>query len=137
VFVLALDLLSEPQELYGRAGPAVRKIMNQTISDKLKLDGTTVTADELAEPFDLIVPAGRAYDEPTYYRKRPPALTGVVFHEGVSADGLTSIDLLQLAQGGNGCSKPVMVELRGFEPLTPSMRTRCATGLRYSPENLS
>jgi hypothetical protein len=29
------------------------------------------------------------------------------------------------------------VELRGFEPLTPSMRTRCATGLRYSPENRS
>ena len=29
------------------------------------------------------------------------------------------------------------VELRGFEPLTPSMRTRCATRLRYSPENLS
>jgi hypothetical protein len=29
------------------------------------------------------------------------------------------------------------VELRGFEPLTPSMRTRCATGLRYSPKNLS
>jgi hypothetical protein len=25
------------------------------------------------------------------------------------------------------------VELRGFEPLAPSMRTRCATGLRYSP----
>jgi hypothetical protein len=29
------------------------------------------------------------------------------------------------------------VELRGFEPLTPSMRTRCATGLRHSPENVS
>jgi site-specific DNA recombinase len=29
---------------------------------------------------------------------------------------------------------PTLVELRGFEPLTPSMRTRCATGLRYSPE---
>lgn len=27
------------------------------------------------------------------------------------------------------------VELRGFEPLTPSMRTRCATGLRYSPQH--
>jgi hypothetical protein len=26
-------------------------------------------------------------------------------------------------------------ELRGFESLTPSMRTRCATGLRYSPWN--
>jgi hypothetical protein len=30
-----------------------------------------------------------------------------------------------------------VVELRGFEPLTPSMRTRCATGLRYSPWNVS
>jgi hypothetical protein len=30
-----------------------------------------------------------------------------------------------------------VVELRGFEPLTPSMRTRCATGLRYSPWNQS
>ncbi len=29
----------------------------------------------------------------------------------------------------------LLVELRGFEPLTPSMRTRCATGLRYSPES--
>src|SRR5690606_18402936 len=28
---------------------------------------------------------------------------------------------------------PRLVELRGFEPLTPSMRTRCATGLRHSP----
>ena len=26
-----------------------------------------------------------------------------------------------------------LVELRGFEPLTPSMRTRCATRLRHSP----
>ena len=36
-----------------------------------------------------------------------------------------------------GVDLRVWVELRGFEPLTPSMRTRCATGLRYSPENLS
>ena len=28
----------------------------------------------------------------------------------------------------------ISVELRGFEPLAPSMRTRCATRLRYSPE---
>ena len=26
------------------------------------------------------------------------------------------------------------VEMRGFEPLTPSMRTKCATGLRYIPK---
>ncbi len=26
-----------------------------------------------------------------------------------------------------------MVELRGFEPLTPSLRTRCSAELSYSP----
>jgi hypothetical protein len=34
----------------------------------------------------------------------------------------------------HGSDLLVWVELRGFEPLTPSMRTRCATGLRYSPK---
>ncbi len=34
----------------------------------------------------------------------------------------------------HGSDLRVWVELRGFEPLTPSMRTRCATGLRYSPK---
>lgn len=32
-----------------------------------------------------------------------------------------------------GLNESCLVELRGFEPLTPSMRTRCATGLRHSP----
>ena len=41
----------------------------------------------------------------------------------------------KLERGSLTCN--FSVELRGFEPLTPSMRTRCATGLRYSPENLS
>ena len=44
VFVLALDLLDQPQELYRQAGPALRKTMNQTIFTKLMLDGATVTA---------------------------------------------------------------------------------------------
>jgi hypothetical protein len=100
VFGLALDLLDQPQELYRQAGPAVRRTMNQTIFTKLKLDGAGITADELAEPFDVIVPAGRAYAS-TYQRKRPPvALSGVAFHEGVSSDGLTVTDLLILALAG-------------------------------------
>ncbi len=35
--------------------------------------------------------------------------------------------------GNRGSNINTLVELRGFEPLTPSMRTRCATGLRHSP----
>jgi site-specific DNA recombinase len=69
VFLLALDLLEQPQELYRQASPALRKTMNETIFTKLMLDGTTVTADTLAEPFDALVGAGRSYDAPTYYRK--------------------------------------------------------------------
>jgi site-specific DNA recombinase len=119
VFGRALDLLDRPKELYQQAGPLLRKTMNQTIFTKLKLDGAAVTVDELAEPFDVIVPAGRAYERRTYQRKRPPVLvSGVAFHEGVSTDNLTSTDLLELALGGMGSSKPVMVGSTGFEPAT-------------------
>jgi site-specific DNA recombinase len=118
MFTLALDLLDRPEELYREAGPSLRKLIVQTIFTKLKLDGKAVTADELAEPFDVIVPAGRTYEQPTYYRKRPPVLTGVAFHEGVSAEDFTSTDLLTLALGGTGWSKPVMVGTAGFEPAT-------------------
>ena len=69
------------------------------------------------------LPAGRVYDQPVYQRKRPPAaFSGVAFHEGVSAYEMASTDLLVLALGGTGSNKDSMVELRGFEPLTPSMR---------------
>ena len=121
VFMLALDLLDKPQELYRQAGPVLRKVMNETIFTKLKLNGVTVAADELAEPFDVIVPAGRIYERRSYQRKRPPVASGVVFHEGVSADDLTSTDLLELALGGTGSSKLVMVGDTGIEPVTSSV----------------
>jgi hypothetical protein len=122
VFTLALDLLDRPEELYREAGPALRKLIVQTIFAKLKLDGKTVTGDELAEPFDVIVPAGRAYDQPVYQRKRPPVT--VAFHDGVSAGDLTSTDLLALALGGTGWSKPVMVGDTGIEPVASTV-SRC------------
>jgi site-specific DNA recombinase len=122
VFELALELLERPQELYRQASPALRKTMNQTIFTKLMLDGATVTSDELAEPFDAIAAAGRNFDAPTYYRKRAPVLVSrVVFHEGVLADELTETDLLELALGGVGSSKPVMVGDTGIEPVTSSV----------------
>lgn len=53
--------------------------------------------------------------EATFYRQRSRALI-----DSVSTKALTC---------GN------RVELWGFEPQTPSMRTRCATRLRHSPWN--
>jgi site-specific DNA recombinase len=129
VFSLALDLLDQPQELYRQAGPAIRRMLNQTIFAKLKLDGAAVTDDELAAPFDAIAQAGRVYASPTYQRKRPPlAVSGAVFYKSVLADGLTDADLLELALlGDTGSSKPAMVELWGFEPQTSCMPSAGST----------
>jgi hypothetical protein len=62
------------------------------------------------------------------------ALSGVVFHEGVSADDLTSTDLLAVALGGQGLNKDSMVELQGLEPWTFCMPCRRSSQLSYSPK---
>jgi hypothetical protein len=50
---------------------------------------------------------------------RTPSKNGPLRSEGaVLAEYLTLTDLLQTVSGVIGWSKPVMVELRGFEPLT-------------------
>jgi len=66
----------EPSEsaLYRQAGPRVRQMLNRTIFTKLKVDGGRVTDDELAEPFDVLVGAGGAYERRSYQHKRPPSL---------------------------------------------------------------
>ena len=69
-----------------------------------------------------------------------PRVTNVTHHVmpvSLAASGSPSVPLIArdaTRTGSLTCN--FSVELRGFEPLTPSMRTRCATGLRYSPENL-
>jgi hypothetical protein len=49
-------------------------------------------------------------------------------------DSLSSADLLAAALSGDQSShKAAMVELRGFEPLTPSMPWKCATSCATAP----
>jgi len=120
VFTLALALLDQPQELYRQAGPQVRQMLNRTIFTKLKLDGTQVTDDELAEPFDVIVGAGRAYARRSYQRARTPQAVSLTWEDG-SLDEMTSTGLLELALVGTGSSKAVMVGAAGFEPATPRL----------------
>ena len=40
---------------------------------------------------------------------------------------MTSADLLATVLAGVGSSKAAMVELRGFEPLTPCLPSKCST----------
>jgi hypothetical protein len=79
-----------------------------------------VAGDELNEPFAATVYARRewslAASVETVERQR-----GVLI-ENAAPELPTSADLLLTALEGQCSSKTAMVELRGFEPLTPSYR---------------
>ncbi len=61
VIAAALTLLDQPQRLYAKCNEARRKLLNATIFTKLRVDVDGVTGEELAEPFDMLVPLGRYY----------------------------------------------------------------------------
>ncbi len=111
--------------------------MNKIIFANLFVDGKEISGHELGEAVRDVAEAERAV-----YRQggmlasadSPHNASSPVLEDGAAWSGLTGADLLAVTLGGHGSSKTALVELRGFEPLTPSMRTRCATGLRYSPK---
>jgi site-specific DNA recombinase len=149
-----LELVSDPVSLYANAPDETRRQLNATFYQRFYLDDvpTAVASDERKPPFDEIrraswvygrykaitvgqvVPARQARTDQvspestgggTEANRRSSLATGTP----ASDETLTLADIFSVS----GSSKRVVVELRGFEPLTPSMRTRCATGLRYSP----
>ena len=142
----ALDLVADPARLYRRALDDTRRQLNQTFYRRFYLDDdtrVTVTSDVLNPPFDEIQDASWVYrrqkDLALRHRTSADQLPTKSTNEnrpghktGPVQDHQTPVlaDIFRV----NGSSKRVMVELRGFEPLAPSMRTRCATGLRHSPQ---
>jgi site-specific DNA recombinase len=137
VFRHALALLEAPQAAYERGDEVVRSILNKAFFARLYVDAGRIIDHELREPFDLLTEAYASYqiqqgrDDHSERSLTAPSRGP---HDGERESAVAS---LAPAVGGQGSSKTSMVELRGFEPLTPSMRTRCATGLRYSPKNAS
>ena len=120
-----LDLLDDPPGLYDDAADDVRRLLNETHFERLYVNEHGVQDDiktPIAQEFsDAVITFKDAFKA----KNRPSRIAGPV--QGTKTDSLQ--DLFRVP----GSSKPVMVELRGFEPLTPSLRTRCATGLRHSP----
>jgi site-specific DNA recombinase len=155
IFYTALKLLDRPAELYEQGNETVRSTLNKAIFVKFLIDGMKVVGHELQEPFDVLTAANERGESMVYLRQAgalPRSRRGtrgggarsalpyvatcptLMTEDGAPADlSLTDRLELALALRARGSCKPVMVELRGFEPLTPSMRTRCATGLRHSP----
>jgi site-specific DNA recombinase len=130
-----LDLLHDPQTLYRRLSDHGRRLLNQAMFEELLVDRedvvVQVTGQTYTEPVRDLMFAAHAY------RQRPvmealvhaskPAVNGGSARETV-ADLLSPISL------DGGWSKAAMVELRGFEPLTFSLRTRRATNCATAPE---
>ena len=138
---VCLTLLENPQQLYLRCDDDQRRLLNQAIFHGLYIEEDQITDHDLKQPFAHLhrVQASRHLvqsDKPdpgapvTQFQNASRAVS----HTG---DGPAAIQPLEaLLQGidlATGSNKPPKVEMRGFEPLAPSMRTRCATGLRYIP----
>ena len=128
----ALDLLDDPQELYRQTTDPVRRQLNQVFFDKLYLDDDQVTDGLLAEPFD-----GFLYDRPmrrrvVHTRSHRTGTTNGVRKDAAGGMSASAALLKRLALG-QGSSRATMVELRGIEPLTFSMRTRRATNCATAP----
>jgi site-specific DNA recombinase len=127
-----LDLARDCHAAYLEARDQTRRLFNQAFFHKIYIDEDVDNRERSVRvdynpPFDdllaRLVPARVHHDiqalEQQKARREIPA---------GSANSDPGI------HEGQGSHTSTLVELRGFEPLTPSMRTRCATGLRYSPK---
>ncbi len=130
VLLAALELLDQPRDLYDAATDETRKMLNKAIFTRLYLDSTDrrPTATTLAEPFASLIHATRT----TAGTKTPQTLSTASTPEKVATQHLGS--LLATALAGQSASKAAMVELTGFEPVTPALPVRCATSCATAPK---
>ena len=150
---LALDLMTDPHAMYRAGSEATRTIMNRSIFVKLFVDGDTITGHELREPFNVLAEAYSVWQgypqetdtapttggpsratgpRSTLHATIPTQRSSAAPEHGNDAAEQTAVSL-PLALLARGSSKTHVVELRGIEPLTFSMRTRRATNCATAP----
>lgn len=142
VLLSALGLMSDPEKSYTNGNDATRRNINETFYQRFYLDDQGVQASDLNPPFEDFHAAldlanqtkvGALTASIASTTKRGP-LAGAsdraqrrYFYSGLA---LSLADILS----GVGSSKNSLVELRGIEPLTFSMRTRRATNCAIAPD---
>lgn len=123
----ALHLVANPHQLYRDGNNQVRRNLNDTFFQKLYIDDCEVVEDELRPLFAELTATKKAvlagHHLATYKTGEP----GAPAKTKTGLPGLAGIFL------ADGSSKTVLVELRGIEPLTFSMRTRRATNCAIAP----
>jgi hypothetical protein len=122
-----IALITDCASAYVSGGLQLRRTYNQAWFSKITVDAEHDDLAAEAEHTDLIESlhlSARALTEASVAEQ---SVTPLHTKPGESLSS-------RLVSYADGSIKNPLVELRGFEPLTPSMRTRCATGLRYSPK---
>ncbi len=130
----ALDLTQHCACAYVNAPDHIKKLFNQAFFKRILVNPDTSVNAELAPPFDtLLGPAVRAAATETKLsqRKKPAPKSGLTTASRPSNRRAPGASAFTLA---HGFSKTLLVELRGLEPLTFSMRTRRATSCATAPQ---
>ena len=138
----ALLIAANAHRLYLSAPPDVRRQLNQAVFARFWIIDDQVQGADLTDTFaQLLDPdlAARLQDENEAAANTRATGAHVDQPDGIQRpNGPLPTEMTNPGPNRDrGSNIRTQVELRGFEPLTPSMRTRCATGLRHSPENLS
>jgi site-specific DNA recombinase len=127
-FLTALDPLTDPQAMYRRGNDDVEHALAKVIFNKLYVDkptddrGTSIIRDTPPKGISLSLQAqahrrAASHAQPSTPKANPQTTTAPA-----RTPGLSTLQLL------------LIVELRGIEPLTYSMRTSRATNCATAPE---
>ncbi len=155
VFLLGLNLLRQPRHAYDQGTDEIKKLLTTVIFPKIYLDaqpdGTlNITNYELGEPFNAItttahnhynhihvIPPDKNPQNDTQHPNSHLAPWKPPYPTTSGGDTLTesTTPTRTPTPSVKGSSKNHLVELRGIEPLTFSMRTRRATNCATAPRD--
>ncbi len=122
----ALSLAQDCYEAYRRGTPQQRRMINQAMFERLYIHDDADVDGVLAEPFNALLDA----ETLAIAARHDPAKRALENRKTrLPPDGENRVHRL-----GQGSKEPVMVELRGIEPLTFSLRTRRATNCATAPQ---
>ncbi len=112
-FVLALELLADPQGFYQRGGGTVKRAMTKVIFSKLHVDAEQITGHDLTDGFRGLVEAGGPlhHTPPSHTTTDSNDEGGPFPGEGAAFDHVTDADLLDVILLDHGSSRAAMVDL--------------------------
>ncbi|ACY20712.1 Resolvase domain protein [Gordonia bronchialis DSM 43247] len=127
VLLDALDLVSHPDTFYRDGNDTVRRNLNQTFYQYFYIDEHGVQGSRQNPPFadfhaaHALTTRAQATTDAANANRDP--LAGASKRTGDDSSSDLALSLADILSG-TGSSKNTLVELRGIEPLTYSMRTR-------------